>query len=68
MALLEQRSGSPINRTPEDYLGESPRRIFRFQPKEGWLTGERLAIGNQLVDTKITFDLLALQELYQSLQ
>lgn len=55
--LFEKAGGSPPNRTASDYLGESPRRIYHFQPKEAWVTGERLSIGNQLVDTKIQLDL-----------
>jgi uncharacterized protein YhbP (UPF0306 family) len=65
MLLLGKRAGSPIERIPSDYLGESPRRIFRFQPEEAWITGQRLQVGNQLVDTKMVIDLSALRNLYQ---
>jgi uncharacterized protein YhbP (UPF0306 family) len=47
-------------RTAADYLHDSPRRIYHFVPQAVWITGERLAVGNQLVDTKIQLDLLDL--------
>lgn len=50
--LARARKPTP-QRTHLDYLGELPRRIYRFQPHETWITGTRLPIGNQLVDTKI---------------
>lgn len=60
MKQLFDRAGTSPNRTAQDYLGDSPRRFYCFQPQEIWVTGERLAIGNQLVDTKIrlNFDTL----------
>lgn len=55
-AALERllaRARRKHNRTADDYLGNSSRRIYRFQPQEVWVTGERIAVGNQLVDTKV---------------
>ena len=59
-AALERllaRARRKHNRTADDYLGDSPRRIYQFQPKEVWVTGERIAVGNQLVDTKVDVSL-----------
>lgn len=55
--LLRLRAKKPIPRTAADYLGDSPRRIYQFQPQQAWITGSRLPIGNQLVDTKIQINL-----------
>ncbi len=57
MSLLFQRAGNVPQRTPQDYLEASPRRIYRFQPQAVWISGERLAFGNQLVDTKVQLHL-----------
>lgn len=63
MQLLFKRVKGPTpDRTEADYLDPSPRRIYRFQPDTVWMTGERLAIGNQLVDTKIQLNLRDLIE------
>ncbi len=61
MTLLFQRAGNWPQRTPADYLGDSPRRIYHFRPHTVWVTGERLAIGSQLIDTKVQLDLALLQ-------
>lgn len=53
MKLLFARAQKQPSRRAEDYLNASPRRIYYFQPQEAWITGTRLPIGNQLVDTKI---------------
>ncbi|MDJ0707607.1 MAG: pyridoxamine 5'-phosphate oxidase family protein [Leptolyngbyaceae cyanobacterium MO_188.B28] len=50
---LLARARRKHNRTVDDYLGDSPRRIYQFQPQEVWVTGERIAVDNQLVDTKV---------------
>ncbi len=60
LKLFQIRAKKPINRTAEDYQDNSPRRIYQFQPQQVWITGERLAIDNQLVDTKIQLNLLDL--------
>ncbi|NEQ34127.1 MAG: pyridoxamine 5'-phosphate oxidase family protein [Leptolyngbya sp. SIO4C5] len=58
MQQLFARAGrEPPQRTASDYLGTSPRRIYQFEPEAAWMTGERLAVGNQLVDTKVVLDL-----------
>ncbi len=51
--LLKLRASKPTSRTVEDYLGDSPRRIYQLQPQQAWITGDGLPVGNQLVDTKI---------------
>lgn len=51
--LFERARNDRPHRTAADYLAPSPRRIYGFQPDAAWITGERMAIGNQLVDTKI---------------
>jgi uncharacterized protein YhbP (UPF0306 family) len=56
-ARMDQRP----NRTAADYLGDSPRRFYQFQPSEIWLTGDRVPVGNQLVDTKVALDIAALR-------
>ncbi len=55
--LFRKAGGDPLNRTEADYLGASPRRLYCFQPKEAWVSGDRLPIGKQLVDTKIQLKL-----------
>ncbi|MDZ8070584.1 MAG: hypothetical protein RMY64_34085 [Nostoc sp. DedQUE08] len=55
--LLSLRAKKPIPRTAADYLDNSPRRIYQFQPQQVWITGSRLPVGNQLVDTKIQINL-----------
>lgn len=51
--LLQQRAGKVVPRIADDYLGDSPRRIYQFKSEQYWTTGERLAVVNQLVDTKV---------------
>jgi len=60
LQLLFGRINRPLVKQPEDYLGASPRRFYRFVPRQVWVTGERLEAGNQLIDTKIEVDLQAL--------
>ncbi len=60
LELLSARARKKIERKEKDYLDDSPRRIYHFQPQSVWVTGERLPVGNQLVDTKISFSLLDL--------
>lgn len=57
--LFARAGGEPPQRTAADYLSDSPRRIYRFQPQGAWLTGERLPVGNQLVDTRVQVPLPA---------
>ena len=54
---VSQRTGKPNPKTPADYLEDSPRRFYRFVPKEVWVTGERILSDGQLVDTKIVLNL-----------
>ncbi len=55
--LMAARAGKQINRTVDDYLNGSARRLYHFRPQQAWITGERLPVGNQLVDTKIQVEL-----------
>ncbi len=59
-SLFKRAGGAPPRRTQDDYLGSSPRRIYSFQPQAAWVTGERLALGNQLIDIKVQLDLASL--------
>ena len=59
-SLFKRAGGAPPRRTRDDYLGSSPRRIYGFQPQAAWVTGERLALGNQLIDIKVQLDLASL--------
>jgi nitroimidazol reductase NimA-like FMN-containing flavoprotein (pyridoxamine 5'-phosphate oxidase superfamily) len=61
MEHLFDRMDQRPNRTATDYLGDSPRRFYQFQPSEIWITGDRIPVGNQLVDTKVWLDLRALR-------
>jgi hypothetical protein len=57
MELLFGRLEKRPERSVADYLGDAPRRMYQFRPEALWVTGERVAVGNQLVDTKIKLDL-----------
>jgi uncharacterized protein YhbP (UPF0306 family) len=61
MEHLFDRMDQRPNRTATDYLGDSPRRFYQFQPSEIWITGDRVPVGNQLVDTKVALDIGALR-------
>jgi hypothetical protein len=60
--LLKARARKPNFRTASDYLHDSPRRMYRFEPKQAWLTGERISVGNQLVDTRVCLSLIDLKK------
>ena len=62
--LMQQRAGKQFNRTLKDYQGDSPRRIYQFKPNQVWITGSRVAVGNQLVDTKIKLNLFELKTFF----
>ncbi|MEA5487460.1 MULTISPECIES: hypothetical protein [Pseudanabaena] len=36
---------------------DSVRQLYQFVPEKAWLTGERLPVGDHLVDTKTAIDL-----------
>ncbi|BAB76403.1 pyridoxamine 5'-phosphate oxidase family protein [Anabaena sp. FACHB-709] len=57
--LLANRARKPLLKTAADYLDDSPRRIYQFQPQQTWITGSRLLVNNQLVDTKIQINLFS---------
>ncbi len=52
-----ERTKKANNKTAADYLGDSPRRFYRFIPQKVWVTGERILSDGQLVDTKIVLNL-----------
>ncbi|WP_035984224.1 pyridoxamine 5'-phosphate oxidase family protein [Leptolyngbya sp. KIOST-1] len=59
--LFDRRSPLEQHRSPADYLGPSPRRIYRFQPEAVWMTGDRLPVSETvLVDTRVQLDLASL--------
>jgi hypothetical protein len=59
--LLLNRAANGQQRSPADYLGTSPRRLYRLLPEDVWITGERLALSETvLIDTKIKLDLASL--------
>ncbi len=59
--LLIVRANLNLERSALDYLYSSPRRIYRFQADETWVSGDRVPAGNnQLVDTKILIQLSSL--------
>ena len=61
LPYLQARAKNLMQRTVDDYWGDSPRRIYRLELEEAWLTGERVESANQLVDTKVSLDLSALR-------
>jgi hypothetical protein len=61
-SLFNRAGGEAPNRTARDYLHPSPRRMYKFTPDAAWMTGQRMPIGNQLVDTKIQLDLAKLRD------
>ena len=48
--LSERKNGNP--RRPEEFLGEFPRRIFKFVPEKVWVNSKGDVNGN-FVDTRI---------------
>ncbi|MBD1876988.1 pyridoxamine 5'-phosphate oxidase family protein [Nodosilinea sp. FACHB-131] len=61
--LLLKRATKGQQRAPADYLAPSPRRLYRFQPQDVWITGERIALSETiLIDTKIKLDLISLTQ------
>jgi uncharacterized protein YhbP (UPF0306 family) len=66
LPLFAARSRRPVERKVIDDSGDSPRRIYQFQPLLAWVMGERLAVSNQLVDTKVSVSLSDLKLAMQS--
>jgi uncharacterized protein YhbP (UPF0306 family) len=62
--LLNERSGHQ-NRAAADYLPPSPRRLYRFEPEELWVTGERVPFEHFLIDTKVKLNRKSLMDLAQ---
>lgn len=58
---FDQRAKRPTPRMASDYLNQSPRRMYRFEMKEIWVTGDRLQVADQLIDTKIQLNLEAMR-------
>ena len=61
-SLFRRAGGEAPNRTAQDYLPPSPRRMYKFTPEAAWITGQRIPMGNQLIDPKIQLDLTALRQ------
>jgi len=55
--LIKNRARKKLNKVPEDYLNNSPRRMYKFKTQEAWITGQRQEYCNQLIDTKIQLNL-----------
>lgn len=60
LARFDYRAKRPNPRLATDYLEPSPRRMYQFQPEKAWITGDRLQLADQLIDTKIQLNLSAL--------
>lgn len=60
LARFDRRSERPNPRLAADYLDPSLRRMYQFEINEGWVTGDRLQLEDQLIDTKIQLNLSAL--------
>ena len=60
LKLFDQRAKRPNPRLAADYLDSSPRRMYQFAINAGWVTGDRLQLEDQLIDTKIQLNLAAL--------
>ncbi|MEB3224569.1 MAG: pyridoxamine 5'-phosphate oxidase family protein, partial [Synechococcus sp.] len=61
LRLFDQRAKRPTPRQAEDYLGPSPRRMYKFTVQQAWVSGDRLFTEGQLIDTKIQLDLTMLR-------
>lgn len=60
--LLQHRgnkylSNKQLKRKVEQYQNNSPRRVYQFEPQKAWVSGNGVAVANQLVDTKIELNL-----------
>jgi nitroimidazol reductase NimA-like FMN-containing flavoprotein (pyridoxamine 5'-phosphate oxidase superfamily) len=60
LKLFDQRAKRPNPRLAADYLDQSPRRMYQFAINEAWVSGDRLQLGDQLIDTKIQLNLATL--------
>ena len=65
--LMMAKSGKSLQRTAADYQDSSSRRIYQFEVEQAWITGDRLADGNQLIDTKIELDVCELRSRFASI-
>jgi len=58
LELTYQRSSKLRKmKTAQDFTVDSVRQLYQFVPEKAWITGERLPVGDHLVDTKIALDL-----------
>ncbi|OKH16024.1 pyridoxamine 5'-phosphate oxidase family protein [[Limnothrix rosea] IAM M-220] len=64
LKLFDQRAKRPNPRLAKDYLGQSCRRMYKFTPEKVWVTGDRLTVDEQLVDTKIQLNLNSLKAIF----
>ena len=58
-ALLQERKNKPSSklRSPEEFMGEFPRRVYKAVPEKVWMNGEGEINGNY-IDTRIAVELL----------
>ncbi|MGB2926598.1 MAG: pyridoxamine 5'-phosphate oxidase family protein [Limnothrix sp.] len=52
LELFDLRAKRPNPRSANDYLDESPRRMYQFKIDKAWIAGDRLQVTTQLIDTK----------------
>ncbi|AFY37198.1 pyridoxamine 5'-phosphate oxidase-related FMN-binding protein [[Leptolyngbya] sp. PCC 7376] len=64
LKLFDQRAKRPNPRLAKDYLDDSCRRMYKFTPDKVWVTGDRLTVEEQLVDTKTRLNLEELQAIF----
>lgn len=58
LARLYTRKGqNPAKHLPDEFLGEFPRRVYKFVPEKFWMNGEGEVNGNY-IDTRIEVSLL----------
>ncbi len=54
--LLFNRANKPL-KTVQDFLGNSPRRMYQFKAEKAWISGERITVDSHLIDSKILINL-----------
>lgn len=64
LKLFDNRAKRSNPRLTKNYLGESCRRMYKFTPEKIWVTGDRLTVTEQLVDTKIELNFNDLKAIF----
>jgi len=62
IAAHSNRVNKVPTKTDQDYLGDSPRRIFCFTPTNAWTLLQPRDVAGHLIDTKVELDLVKLKE------